>query len=71
MRSRSGEISSRTYAFEEWALYLHLQPYFTGWALADIDIEAVDEYRRFKVQQSNWGERRSRTTSPCATSTAT
>lgn len=50
--SRRGEISSRTYAFEEWALYLHLQPYFTGWALVDIDIEAVDEYRRFKVQQS-------------------
>lgn len=52
LHSRRGEVSERTYRFEEWALDLHLMPYFSGWALEDIDIEAVDDYRRFKVQQS-------------------
>jgi integrase len=50
---REGELSGRTVEYYRWALRHHLLPYFAGWPLIDIDVEAVDEYRRFKVVQSD------------------
>lgn len=52
LRGRVGEVSARTYEFEEWALRLHLLPYFGSWPVSDIDIAAVDDYRQFKVKQA-------------------
>jgi integrase len=52
---RTGEISPNGHAYEEWALRYHLLPYFANWRLSEIDIPAVDDYRRYKVQQ---GEQR-------------
>ncbi len=46
------EVAPRTHEYEKWALSYHLLPYFANWPLGDIDIEAVDDYRRYKVQQS-------------------
>jgi integrase len=45
-------VSQGTLDYETWALEYHLLPYFAEWALTDIDINAVDEYRRFKVRQA-------------------
>ncbi len=52
---RKNEISSNGHAYEAWALRYHLLPYFANWRLSEIDIPAVDDYRRSKVQQ---GEQR-------------
>jgi integrase len=52
LAGRSGEISERGLAYYRWALQYHLLPYFAEWKLAEIDVQAVDEYRRFKVMQS-------------------
>jgi integrase len=52
---REGEISPRGHQYEHWALRYHLLPYFADWRLPEIDIEAVDDYRRYKVRQ---GEQR-------------
>jgi integrase len=49
---RRGEVTERTYEFYEWALSHHLLPYFANWRLSEIDVEAVDAYRGFKVSQS-------------------
>lgn len=49
---RRGQVSTATTRYEEWAL-AHLVPYFGDWALVEIDIEAVDEYRQFKVAESD------------------
>jgi integrase len=49
---RRGEISERTHEYEHWALHYHLLPYFANWSLREIDIEAVDGYRRYKVAQA-------------------
>ena len=49
---RQGEVSERTHEYEHWALHYHLLPYFANWPLREIDIEAVDGYRRYKVQQA-------------------
>lgn len=49
---RRGEVSDRTREYSEWALTLHLLPYFATWRLADIDVEAVDAYRRHKTSQA-------------------
>jgi integrase len=46
------EVSERTHEYEKWALSYHLLPYFANWPLLEIDIEAVDGYRRYKVQQA-------------------
>lgn len=51
-----GEVAQRTHEYEHWALHYHLLPYFANWPLREIDIEAVDDYRRYKVQQA--GQRR-------------
>lgn len=52
LKGRNGEVADRTYEYYDWALTCHLQPYFANFRLSEITIEAVDEYRRFKVDQS-------------------
>jgi integrase len=53
LTGRRGEVTERTHEFYEWALSHHLLPYFANWSLSEIDIEAVDAYRRFKVSQAD------------------
>lgn len=48
---RKGQIASNSSEKEEWALS-HLLPFFAEWPLDEIDIEAVDEYRLYKVRES-------------------
>lgn len=48
---REGEVAERTHEYEQWTLS-HLLPYFANWPLRDINIEAVDDYRRYKIQQA-------------------
>jgi integrase len=52
LANRQGEISPRTLEHYEWALTYHLLPYFAHLRLSEIDIEAVDAYRRHKVTQA-------------------
>jgi integrase len=49
--SRRGQVAKGTTKHEEWTLS-HLLPFFGEWALPEIDIEAVDEYRQFKVTEA-------------------
>ena len=49
---RKGEVAPRTHEYEQWALHYHLLPYFANWPLIEIDIQAVDDYRRYKVAQA-------------------
>lgn len=53
---REGQVAEKTTKHERWALG-HLMRFFGDWALVEIDVEAVDEYRAFKVKES---ERRAR-----------
>jgi integrase len=53
---REGQVAEKTIKHERWALG-HLMRFFGDWALVEIDVEAVDEYRAFKVKES---ERRAR-----------
>jgi integrase len=50
--ARKGEVSTNTHGYLEWAL-AHLLPYFASWPVGAIDIEAVDAYRRHKVEQAD------------------
>lgn len=52
VQARRLEVSERMHEFETWALAQHLLPYFARWPVADLDIEAVDDYRGYKVQQA-------------------
>lgn len=52
LAGRRGEVTERTFEFYEWALTHHLLPYFANWRLSEIDVEAVDAYRRLKVGQA-------------------
>lgn len=52
VQGRRLEVSERMHEFETWALTRHLLPYFAQWPVADFDIEAVDDYRGYKVQQA-------------------
>ena len=54
--SRKGQVSDNHLAFLNWALS-HLLPYFGDWPLVDIDVEAVDAYRHYKVQESEARQR--------------
>ncbi len=56
--SRKGQVSDNHLTFLEWCLR-HLLPYFGDWPLGDIDVQAVDAYRQFKVKE---GEARRRAT---------
>lgn len=49
--ARRGQVSESTTQHGQWALG-HLVPYFGEWALHEIDVEGVDEYRQFKVAES-------------------
>jgi integrase len=49
--SREGQVAEQTTKHERWALG-HLVPFFGDWALDEIDVEGVDEYRAFKVKES-------------------
>lgn len=49
--SREGQVSEGTTDHERWALG-HLMPFFAEWAINEIDVEAVDDYRSLKVKQS-------------------
>ncbi|HEX7298918.1 MAG TPA: site-specific integrase [Solirubrobacteraceae bacterium] len=50
--AREGEVSENTHGYQQWALS-HLLPYFADWPVETIDIEAVDAYRRHKVEQAD------------------
>ncbi len=52
LSGRQAEVSERMYEYLDWALRLHLIPYFAQTPLADFSIELVDEYRRHKVVQA-------------------
>ncbi len=49
--SREGQVAEKTTKREHWALG-HLVPFFGDWSLSEIDVEGVDEYRAFKVKES-------------------
>ncbi len=49
--ARRGEVSRHTHEYMEWSLS-HLIPYFGDWPLDEIDVPAVDEYRRYMVEFS-------------------
>lgn len=51
VEGREGQVAENTTAYEKWGL-AHLLPYFGHWALEEIDVQAVDEYRLFKVKES-------------------
>jgi integrase len=51
LAARRDEVRPRTHEYLEWALG-HLLPYFANRAVGEIDIEAVDGYRRHKVEQA-------------------
>lgn len=48
---REGQVAEKTTTHEKWALG-HVLPFFGDWALSEIDVEAIDEYRAFKVKES-------------------
>jgi integrase len=51
LKARQSEVQPRTHEYLEWALS-HLLPYFASWPLEQIDIEAVDGYRRHQTEQA-------------------
>lgn len=52
LATRKFEVSERMYEYEAWAVTTHLLPYFATWPVAELNIEAIDDYRRYKVQQA-------------------
>ncbi|MBA3865596.1 MAG: tyrosine-type recombinase/integrase [Solirubrobacterales bacterium] len=48
---RRGEVSERQSEYDSWGLG-HLLPYFGNWPLNEIDSEAVDDFRRSKLAES-------------------
>lgn len=52
LTGRAGEVAERTLEHEAWALEYHLLPFFADGRLEDIDIAAVDAYRRQRVEMS-------------------
>ena len=51
LAEREGQVAEKTTTHERWALG-HVLPFFGDWMLSEIDVEAVDEYRAFKVKES-------------------
>jgi integrase len=51
VESRKGQVAPTTTADDEWILS-HLLPFFAEWPIDEIDAEAVDEYRLYKVRES-------------------
>jgi integrase len=52
LTARRAEVRPRSHEYLEWALG-HLLPYFADWPLCEIDVEAVDGYRRHKSEQAD------------------
>lgn len=50
-KSRKGQVSDTTSEADQWMLS-HLLPFFGDWPLSEIDAEAIDDYREFKVRES-------------------
>ncbi|HMT04078.1 MAG TPA: site-specific integrase [Solirubrobacterales bacterium] len=50
--AREGQIADKSHEYEQWATG-HLLAYFADWSLIEIDIEAVDGYRRHKVKEAD------------------
>ncbi|HMJ72843.1 MAG TPA: site-specific integrase [Solirubrobacterales bacterium] len=48
---REGEVSASYLRIMHWGLS-HLLPYFADWSLGEIDVEAVDAYRAYKVEEA-------------------
>jgi integrase len=48
---RKLEVSKRMWEYEEWALRVHLWPYFGPWPMSQFKPEAVDDYRIFKLEE--------------------
>lgn len=51
MTARKGEMSEANYAYKQNAL-AHILPYFEGWLLHQIDIQAVDAFRGHMIEVS-------------------
>jgi integrase len=51
LAARKLELRPRSHEYLQWALG-HLLPYFAAWPLSEIDIAAVDGYRRHKTEQA-------------------
>jgi len=51
LAARKAEIEPRTHEYLQWALS-HLLPYFANRPLSEMDIEAVDDYRRHKLDHA-------------------
>jgi integrase len=52
LAAREAEVQASTHEYLQWAL-AHLLPYFANWPIGEIDIEAVDGYRRHKLEQAD------------------
>ncbi|MCW2995251.1 MAG: integrase family protein [Conexibacter sp.] len=52
LAARELEVEERTYENDKWALQLHLLPYFAHWRMSEFTVEAIDDYRAFKVAQA-------------------
>lgn len=50
LEAKKGTVQDSTFEYLQWGLG-HLLPYFATWRICDIDIEAVDEYRTYKVRE--------------------
>lgn len=61
---REEEVASRAHEYEHWALHYHLLPYSANWPFIEIDIEAVDDYRGYKVAQAAQRRHRDRRGKP-------
>ena len=51
LEAKEGTVQATTYEYLQWGVG-HLLPYFATWRLLDIDIEAVDDYRTYKVREA-------------------
>lgn len=50
LERRRGQMGDSHLTYLEWGL-AHLRPFFAGWALAEIDAEAIDSYSAAKVKE--------------------
>lgn len=53
LNARQLEVEDRTYENDKWVLQLHLLPYFANWLMSEFTVEAIDDYRAFKVAQAD------------------
>jgi integrase len=48
---REGQVAKKTTGHERWALG-HLNPFFGDWLITEIKAEGIDDFRSFKVKES-------------------